>query len=540
MLTSGALCKGYGGLEMAAEMLFGPMEQLWYAEFDPATTASGKPVPQYAAQVCAAHWPEVPNLGDLTTVDWSNVPQVDVLTAGFPCTDVSAAGKRAGLVGDHVIPAGEMPCGCQWGDHTAATCEAASPSGMVPARLTGGGDLASADAAVAELNARDLTSDGPPPERVVKGTRTGIWSHIAGAIKALQPKLVLLENVEGLLSGRSDSDVEPCPWCLGDTPPDLVVRALGAVLADLAALGFDAEWVTVPASDVGAPHRRKRVFIAAWPAADAAGVGHGNAGTSGFGGFPSAPLAGAAGVGADGVALLPTPKTSDAKREDCPAERARRLPSLVSVEALLPTPTSRDHKGHNQRGDETCLTGALLPTPRVAATRTGRSAILGSASSPSIDQALEIARGEVPRELRSLDEAPPSWKLLPTPNTGVSSNGHGRRGGSLGNGRQSGASIDALALILADTWGAYAPAIARWEAVTGRRAPSPTEPGTRGQQRLNPVFVEWLMGLPAGWVTDHVPRNGALKCLGNGVVPQQAAYAFGELLLSAGLIEVAA
>lgn len=44
--------------------------------------------------------------------------------------------------------------------------------------------------------------------------------------------------------------------------------------------------------------------------------------------------------------------------------------------------------------------------------------------------------------------------------------------------------------------------------------------------RLNPVFVEWMMGLPAGWVTDLVPqRTHALRILGNGVVPQQAAEA---------------
>src|SRR2546423_14746128 len=45
-----------------------------------------------------------------------------------------------------------------------------------------------------------------------------------------------------------------------------VLRALGAVLADLADLGFDAEWLCPPASAVGAPHERFRVFIAAWPA----------------------------------------------------------------------------------------------------------------------------------------------------------------------------------------------------------------------------------------------------------------------------------
>lgn len=81
-------------------------------------------------------------------------------------------------------------------------------------------------------------------------------------------------------------------------------------------------------------------------------------------------------------------------------------------------------------------------------------------------------------------------------------------------------------------WGAYQPAITRWESVTGRSAPWPTEPGRHGQPRLSPRFVEWMMGLPYGWVTDvpDLTRNAQLKALGNGVVPQQAALALSLLL----------
>jgi DNA (cytosine-5)-methyltransferase 1 len=84
-------------------------------------------------------------------------------------------------------------------------------------------------------------------------------------------------------------------------------------------------------------------------------------------------------------------------------------------------------------------------------------------------------------------------------------------------------------------WGAYGPAIARWEAVTGRLAPRPTEPGRTGE-RLSPRFVEWMQGLPAGWVTDvlGMSRNAQLKALGNGVVPQQAELALRLLLKRAG------
>lgn len=75
-------------------------------------------------------------------------------------------------------------------------------------------------------------------------------------------------------------------------------------------------------------------------------------------------------------------------------------------------------------------------------------------------------------------------------------------------------------------WGPYAAAIARWESVLGRPAPAPTEEGPKGGRRLSSLLVEWMMGLPEGWVTGHgLPRTAELKMLGNGVVPQQAIYA---------------
>ena len=71
-------------------------------------------------------------------------------------------------------------------------------------------------------------------------------------------------------------------------------------------------------------------------------------------------------------------------------------------------------------------------------------------------------------------------------------------------------------------WQKFAPAVVRWERLTGRSAPVPLI----GKQ-LNARFVEWMMGLPAGWVTDTpgTSRAHALTILGNGVVPQQAAAA---------------
>ncbi len=84
--TVGALFAGYGGLELAVEMVFGA-RPLWLSEFDRAPSA-----------ILACRFPGVPNLGDVTQIDWLGVPRVQILTGGFPCQDVSHAGRRHGLL----------------------------------------------------------------------------------------------------------------------------------------------------------------------------------------------------------------------------------------------------------------------------------------------------------------------------------------------------------------------------------------------------------------------------------------------------------
>jgi DNA (cytosine-5)-methyltransferase 1 len=159
-LRAGSLCTGYGGLDLAVAAVLGA-RLAWCAETD-----------RHASAVLAARFPGVPNLGDLTRVDWAAVPGVDLVTAGFPCQDISTAGRGAGIG---------------------------------------------------------------------KGTRSGLWIHIAEAIGQLRPRYVLVENVAALRS-----------------------RGLGRVLADLAALGYDTQWASLRASDVGAAHRRDRIFLLAW------------------------------------------------------------------------------------------------------------------------------------------------------------------------------------------------------------------------------------------------------------------------------------
>lgn len=86
VLHAGSLFTGTGMLDVAVHDVTGA-EPAWFVENDPA-----------ASRVLAHHWPDVPNLGDVSTVDWASVEPVDILTAGFPCQDISSAGRRAGML----------------------------------------------------------------------------------------------------------------------------------------------------------------------------------------------------------------------------------------------------------------------------------------------------------------------------------------------------------------------------------------------------------------------------------------------------------
>lgn len=116
-------------------------------------------------------------------------------------------------------------------------------------------------------------------------------------------------------------------------------------------------------------------------------------------------------------------------------------------------------------------------------------------------------------------------RLLPTPRT---ANNENRQ--SEGYGGEEGNFYGLLRN--PDRWGDYAPAIARWESILGRRAPAPTQVNAKGVLQLSPAFVEWMMGVPAGHLTDvpGITRNEALKAAGNGVVWQQAAAAVRHIL----------
>tara|TARA_R110000803_G_scaffold52682_1_gene108398 strand:- start:536 stop:1111 length:576 start_codon:yes stop_codon:yes gene_type:complete len=178
----GSLFSGYGGLDLAVMNTTGA-ELAWHCEWEDAPSA-----------ILDKNFPGVPNYRDVTQVDFTQVEAVDILTGGFPCQDLSLAGKREGM--------------------------------------------------------KD-------------GTRSGLWSEFARAIETLKPRLVVIENVRGLLSATATNpDLEHCPWCMGESGDgEPALRALGAVLGDLADIGYDAKWQGVRASDADAPHGRFRVFI---------------------------------------------------------------------------------------------------------------------------------------------------------------------------------------------------------------------------------------------------------------------------------------
>lgn len=81
----GSLFSGVAGLDRAVESFF-DAQVAWFVEFDKAPS-----------KVLAHHYPDVPNYGDVTTVDWANVEPVDIITGGSPCQDLSGAGRRRGM-----------------------------------------------------------------------------------------------------------------------------------------------------------------------------------------------------------------------------------------------------------------------------------------------------------------------------------------------------------------------------------------------------------------------------------------------------------
>lgn len=84
--TFGSLFSGIGGIDLGLERA--GWRCVWQSEIEP-----------YACEVLAHHWPNVPNLGDITEIDWSNVERPRLICGGFPCQDISQAGLKVGITG---------------------------------------------------------------------------------------------------------------------------------------------------------------------------------------------------------------------------------------------------------------------------------------------------------------------------------------------------------------------------------------------------------------------------------------------------------
>jgi len=136
----------------------------------------------------------------------------------------------------------------------------------------------------------------------------------------------------------------------------------------------------------------------------------------------------------------------------------------------------------------------------------------------------------------------PPLPMLPTPKATDGPNG--------GPNQRDGKGVfylPGVAVRLDEAWNSpelgvdYGPAVRRWASIVGRAAPSPVAPDARGNMRHNPAAVEWLMGWPAGWITDigGIARPELLRIGGNGVVPQQTAAGH-RLLMDAARTELRA
>jgi DNA (cytosine-5)-methyltransferase 1 len=195
------LFSGIGGFALGLERA--GHQTVAFCEIDP-----------FCQRVLAKHWPEIPCYDDIRTLTAGRLAADGIIGMADPARIGCGCGPHAGREG-----APDQPERCVWSE----------PSGSRIDGICGG------------FPCQDISTAGKGAG--IEGARSGLWSEYARLIGELRPRYVFVENVAALLG-----------------------RGLGRVLGDLAALGYDAEWHCIPASAVGAPHRRDRVWIAAYAA----------------------------------------------------------------------------------------------------------------------------------------------------------------------------------------------------------------------------------------------------------------------------------
>lgn len=383
------------------------------------------------------------------------------------------------------------------GARTAGVAEWDDPPSKVLARRFPGvpnlRDVTTADwSTVAPI---DVISGGSPCQDLstsgtrggmTEGTRSNLWVSQREAIALLRPKFVVWENVRGAYSAKASCASDPD----GTTG---VLRALGRVMGDMHALGYDAEWRAIQAFDVGAPHPRPRVFMLAWDrdqvkrSSDQEKLqGVWDPGADIWRKYDPTALGG---YGDPHMDRLPS---SGSLRSGTFAPRTVWNKPKRPKELVFPTPMVFDNQwifhspGNDNPGFSATVVHTFSPTPALMKPRI--------------------------QEMQKHRQEKHGWP--------VELRGH------------------------VAGWGPYRPAILRWEQVTGNPAPKPTVRFHKdGRHNVNPAFMEWCMGLDPGWITDlwvpgvtpkeagpeQLTAQDVWKMCGNGVVPQQAEAALRDM-----------
>jgi len=102
-----------------------------------------------------------------------------------------------------------------------------------------------------------------------------MWPYTIECVRIIKPRYCFFENVRGLLSAGANSDNPE--WELGKTPADFV-SYFGTILSDLSNSGYDGRWKVISAAEVGAPHKRDRVWIVAYSQQDSSIMHNGTLG----------------------------------------------------------------------------------------------------------------------------------------------------------------------------------------------------------------------------------------------------------------------
>lgn len=212
-----SLFAGIGGLDLAVEA-FG-FRCVGQVEWDKSCTA-----------VLERHWPDVPRWGDAR---WFHGPLAHNYRPGKE--------RDIWCRTDPAEPIDSCP------DCIAADTDWARSQGEQPTQRHNSPDLI-----IGGFPCQPFSTAG---RREGKSDDRYLWPEFARIIGELRPRMVLVENVPGLLSLR-----RPLAGAAGEPVWDY---AFGDILRDLSQMGFDARWASVRASDAGAPHKRERIFILA-------------------------------------------------------------------------------------------------------------------------------------------------------------------------------------------------------------------------------------------------------------------------------------